>query len=220
MWNHPDLNALGGTNVQPSIREAAVLLSCLPTRYAARVLSRLSDKQSRALRQELQRVTELAAPERVQAVNVFLREVDSTPGGDRQRRFDMAEAAPPSFHFLHRLAPGEVARLIGQELPRTQAVVLAQLPPRFAAQILLQLSDPQRMQVVQQLATLDGEVVVALPELAVGLQQMIARHRSDSHPKLPGPHLLARMLAQTQGDARQRLAQTLQECGITPADIG
>ena len=206
--------------MQPSLREAALLLSCLPQRYAARVLSRLHGAQARALKQQLQKVSESTLGEQQQVVHQFLREVGSRGKSAARLRFDPAADSLPSFHFLSRLEPSEIARILGQELPRTQAVVLAQLPPTLAAEILAQLNDVRRQEVVQQLAALDGQAITALPELARGLEQIVARRGAAVGHDIVGRQLLARMLAQSQGNCRELLAQTLQRCGLPVADVG
>ncbi len=113
--------------MQPSIREAALLLSCLPKRYASRVLSRLRGGQTRVLQQQLNRLSESTVNERVQVVHQFLREVSSNSKGAARLRFDTADSSLPPFHFLSRLEPSEIARILSPELPQIQAVVLSQL---------------------------------------------------------------------------------------------
>ena len=87
---------------------------------------------------------------------------------------DAAEPAEPLFHFLHPLEPAEIARLIGRELPRTQAIILTQLSPPRAAEVLAQLPDSQRVELVRELATVENATPAALPEIAQALRQIVA----------------------------------------------
>jgi flagellar motor switch protein FliG len=201
--------------VQPSIREAAVLLSCLPPRYASRILDRLNDQDARAIRKTMADVSQPTPTERSTVVREFLRqsERDDAPSGAR-RRFDAPQTSPPSFHFLTRMKPAEVAELIRDELSRTQAAVLSQLPPTFAAEVLIRLSDDRRRSVVQQLASLDPAKVPALSELAAELQQILKQRKKSQAVALPGQRLLHAMLAQTGGSTHETLAATVQACGI------
>jgi flagellar motor switch protein FliG len=209
---------LGDMSVQPSLRQAAVLLSCLPPRYVSRVLSRLSPADARALRNQLAKLTESSSEERTGVLRQFLQDTRESARSTPIRRWDAAESMPPTFHFLQPLAPAEIARLIGDELPRTQAVILAQLSPPIATQILAQWPAARRREIVQQLASLDNPSIVVLPDLAQALRQIVARNRARSPIPSAGRHLLARMLDTAEGASRQALLEALHESGLEAAD--
>ena len=204
--------------MQPSLREAAVLLSCLPSRYVARVLSRLSPADARALRQQLAELADSSSAERANALRRFLQDAHRPAKSTAYRRWDRAETGPPAFHFLQPLAPAEIASLIGAELPRTKAVILAHLSPKLATEILAQLPAPQRTDVVQQLASLDGQAIPAVPELARALRQIVVRHRAHSPLSQGGKQLLARMMEAAEGSSRQVLVRAMQENGLAAGD--
>ena len=201
-------------SVQPSLREAAVLLSCLPSRYVARVLSRLSPDDARALRQQLAELTESSSAERAGVLRRFLQDTRCRTPGVGYRRWDPAEKGPPAFHFLQPLAPAEIASLIGEELPRTKAVILAHLHPQLATEVLSQLPASQRIELVQQLASLDGQTIAVVPDLAHALRQIVARNRANSPLTQGGKQLLARMVETAEGATRQMLVKALQENGL------
>ncbi len=198
--------------MQPSLREAAVLLSCLPERYVQQVLARLGPEDARVVGRQLAEMTDASGPERRRVVQRFLRENGLSAPAQRFHRVDAAEPPEPLFHFLHPLEPTEIARLIGQELPRTQAIILTQLSPRLAAEVLAQLPHQQRVEVVQQLATLDDPSPAALPEIARALRQIVARRSSPSI--IAGRQLLTHMLDQTHGTSHQLLTEALQQVGV------
>lgn len=210
---------LGDMSVQPSLREAAVLLSCLPSRYVARVLSRLSPADARALRQQLADLTESSSAERARVLRQFLQDTRQPARHANYRRWDPAETGPPAFHFLQPLAPAEIARLIHEELPRTQAVILAHLNPQMATDVLSHLPASQRTEVVQQLASLDGQAISAVPDLAHALRQMVVRNRTRTALNQGGKQLLARMVDSAQGASRQVLVKALQESGFVADDV-
>ncbi len=204
----------------PSIRDVALLLSCLPAIEAERVLRRLDPQQADAVRQQQSSFADSSSSEAGSVVRRFLCQAGKSTSKVRHHRIDAASATPPSFHFLARLAAGDVASLIGNELPQAQAAVLAQLTPGFAAEILTHLPQAKQVATVRQLALFDvGSPPPALRDLAHCLRQIIANRPRDEVEQPVGKHLLGKMLAQARGSTREKLTATFERSGPTVSDI-
>lgn len=175
------------------LRKAAIVLTSLPRREAADVLSQLAEPELTAIVAELTRLARVRPDERRSAVEEFTdRVADHDRGFHVPSRSDrsgakvadapsMASRRPgveglredSSLAFLRTSDPKSTAEELLHERPQAAALILAQLPRPTAMVILTHLPSETQLEIVRRMASLNevaSDVVIAL---ARGLAERI-----------------------------------------------
>jgi len=179
---HPDLgNAQQRTSVVVCLRKAAIVLTSLPRREAADVLSQLSEMELSAIVTELTRLARVRPDERRSAVEEFAHRVADHDRGlhalsrsvPLAARTADASSRDSSLAFLRTCEPKATAKELLHERPQAAAVILAQLPRPAAMVILTHLPPETQLEIVRRMAALDEVESEVVSELAHGLAERI-----------------------------------------------
>jgi flagellar motor switch protein FliG len=219
------------TQLSPSLRKAAVLISTLDARTADAILQRMSADDAAKVRSALVELDDIPADEQDEVLAEFLRQQDASalpPADDVALELDPAiEAAAAtassnnspiatsrpavtdeSLAFLEHIEPAAIASLLRREHPQTVAVVVAHLPPQHAAAVLERLPATLATEALERIAWLDDLAPETRADLARGLRHQLAPHLCAPRSGTPSlAHLTAVLEAM---DFRQRQRVVLQ----------
>lgn len=197
------------------IRKAATLLASLPGPLASRLISQLSPKHAEAIRVYVDQEPVPSDQMRKRTLDEFFRllakdDTSETPA--RKLRVDAAAPQVAPFHFLAPLPPSVIVRLLQDELPQTQAAVLAQLPKHVAAESLALFAEERRTQVIRRLANMGEVSEVALAEVAAVMAKVLHRRMPVRRQQSPSSgDLLDQILASSSGPVRRILADSIRD---------
>ena len=197
------------------IRKAATLLASLPGPLASRLLEHLSPRHAAAVKELVESSAQTAETDRKRTLDEFfqlLSELKQTRSSEKRQRVDNAGPTVPPFHFLVPLPPSAILRLLKDELPQTQAAVLAQLPGLLSAEILALLTQERRIQVIRRLGSLGVVSEVALADLADVMATILKRRMpvwADAMPR--SGDILDQILTSSSGAVHRVLAESIRE---------
>ena len=224
------------TQLLPSLRKAAVLISALDEREADAILQQMSKEDAAKVRSALVELQDVPAAEQEQVLADFLQAKKhahrpENDGGGVDLEIDPAvEAAAENltpthtpnvasttnddratFDFLADVDAKAIATVLSRELPQTAAVVVAHLPPDKAAAVLEQLPPALATEALERIAWLDQLAPAVQADLARELRRQLAPHirLADSGDGWL-PHLNA-VLGAMDFRQRQRLVLQLGE---------
>jgi flagellar motor switch protein FliG len=168
MANRPAKDADSGNEGR---RRAAAFLLAVDGDTAALILQQLSEREIAEMSEEMARLGELpgaeletvlrayhvaASADRLDASAAVRQLFEKSFGRERGRemidRVGRSGGSEKPFSGLAHLDAGQIMRLIGEEHPQVQALVLANLDPAVSAKVLKELGDEPRFDVVRRMA--------------------------------------------------------------------
>lgn len=197
------------SNISPSIRKAAVLVSALDERAADLLLEQMGADMSGKVRYALMLLDDITAEEQQRVLNDFFAgnvapvaskaqpEDDvlldlspqvhtadaSVPAAQvHARRSEVSGPADELLRLLQTAAADDLAQVLAHEQPPMIAVVVARLDPSRAAQILERLPASLATDALARLAWLGEPAPEALSDIALHLETQLAAlaHRRPS----------------------------------------
>jgi flagellar motor switch protein FliG len=235
------------TQLSPSLRKAAVLISALDERSADALLTQMGAEQAAKVRSALMELDDIPADEQQQVLAEFFRRSGSRSAAlDDDVSLEISQAAqakavqisadydagdnlraaatpagpidPPSFAFLDHIDPRALALALSREQPQTVAVVVVELSPERAAALLENLPADLATETLERTAWLGDVAPEIKAELAQALRRQLAPHiRQSPSGTRPLAHVSAVLSA--MGNAhRERLADKLAERDATLAE--
>lgn len=221
------------TQLAPSLRKVAVLISALDEQAADALLEQMGPDEAAKVRRALVELDDIPAEEQEQVLADFVRRQRPEPSQSVQDAVSLdidpeVEAAAASWtptavatkpvsedtaslDFLQDVEALSIARLLVHEHPQTAAVVISHLPPRHAALVLEALPAGVAMEALERSATIDTIAPDILADLARELRRQLAPHvRSNASAAMPLTHLTA-VLEAMDYRQRQRLLLQLNE---------
>jgi flagellar motor switch protein FliG len=192
------------TNLPPTIRKAAILVSTLDERSADVLFESMGSETAARVRSAVVELDDVSSDEQQQVLAEFLRggkpaesydedgvELDLL-GSDRPysvlRRGEPIPAAAGPFDFLQDVPPSRTATLLARENPQTIAVIVARLDARLAAQLLEHLPASLATDALERLAWLEEPAADVLADIERQLRLALDpfRETQSSAPSLAG----------------------------------
>ena len=135
-------------------------------------------------------------------------------GGEKAKEI-IGRAVPPvpdrPFSFLDGIDGEKLKRVLADELPATQALVLSQLEPKIAAAYITGLSDEEKKDIVLRLArlkTIDPEI---LRTVSTSMREKLTRIRAGSTETIDGRAVLAAILRRSDSETEHFILQNIAE---------
>ncbi|HEY2415848.1 MAG TPA: FliG C-terminal domain-containing protein [Pirellulaceae bacterium] len=189
------------SQLPPSLRKAAVLISALNEREADALLQQMSADDAAKVRSALVELQDISAEEQQQVLAEFLTaqnrsqqpepddggvDLDISPAVEAaienyvppepQKVIPAATDDRPSFDFLADVDAKAIATVLSRELPQTIAVVIAHLPPEKGAAVLELLPPVLATEALERIAWLDQLAPAVQADLARELRRQLAPH--------------------------------------------
>ena len=146
-------------------------------------------------------------------------------GGEKAREI-IERAIPPAaerpFDFLDGIDGEKLKRLLADELPATQTLVLSQLEPKIAAAYITDLSDAEKKDIVLRLARLKTISPEILQTVSTSMREKFTRIRTGSATEaIDGRAVLAAILRRSDAEteANPELEQNIRERLFTFEDV-
>ena len=135
-------------------------------------------------------------------------------GGEKAREI-IERAIPPAerpFDFLDGIDGEKLKRLLADELPATQTLVLSQLEPKIAAAYITHLSDAEKKDIVLRLARLKTISPEILQTVSTSMREKFTRIRTGSATEaIDGRAVLAAILRRSDAETEQFILQNIAE---------
>jgi flagellar motor switch protein FliG len=185
------------TSTDNSLRKVAILVASLDETWAERILASLPPQQARAVRLQMDDLTDIDVDEQREIVADFRRSLaqpseSSTMGVELDaslleridhQDYTMTTASPPRgpFECLSTDDVETLAAMLTNESPQTVAVVLSRIESDRAAEVLNKFSASQQSEILDRLADLDAtdEQAVRVVEAQVSLWLTSQRQRRE-----------------------------------------
>jgi flagellar motor switch protein FliG len=189
------------SQLAPSLRKAAVLISALDERDADALLQQMSDQDAAKVRSALVELQDVPADEQQQVLTEFFQaknrsqqsagddggvDLDINPALEAALDSPVPPEVPnvaahppddqPSFDFLAEVDAKAIATVLSRELPQTAAVVVAHLSPDKAAAVLELLPPTLATEALERIAWLDQLTPAVQADLARELRRQLAPH--------------------------------------------
>lgn len=216
----------------PDEKVAAVLIS-LGEELAAEIFRHLNPQEVQRLSLAMSRLGRVSQED----VNMIFQEFlevankeskDIQGGTDVARRLlqhafkdhDMSQLIGRSrLEALDHVSPEQIASLIKDEIPQTQAVILAHIDARKSSQVIQLLPGKIRSQVLLRIAKLEPVNPDALDELNQSLLEKTKTLSTDANTlKKGGPEAVSKMLGKLDQDTAKKLLSELADKDPTLAD--
>lgn len=136
-------------------------------------------------------------------------------GGEKAREI-IERAIPPAaerpFDFLDGIDGEKLKRLLADEMPATQALVLSQLEPKIAAAYITGLNDAEKKDIVLRLARLKTISPEILQTVSTSMREKFTRIRTGSATEaIDGRAVLAAILRRSDSETEQFILQNIAE---------
>jgi len=136
--------------------------------------------------------------------------------GEEKAREIIERAVPPAaerpFDFLDGIEGEKLKRLLTDELPATQALVLSQLEPKRAAAYITGLPDKEKKDIVLRLARLETINPEVLRTVSASMREKFARIRTGSTTEaIDGRAILASILRRSDSETERFILQNIAE---------
>jgi flagellar motor switch protein FliG len=189
------------SQLSPSLRKAAVLISALHEREADVLLQQMGAENAAKVRSALVELQDVSTAEQQQILAEFLiaqnrsqqpepdddgvdldidpaveAAVENYISAEPQKIIPTATDEQPSFDFLADVDAKAIAAVLSRELPQTAAVVIAHLPPEKAAAVLELLPPALATEALERIAWLDQLAPAVQADLARELRRQLAPH--------------------------------------------
>jgi flagellar motor switch protein FliG len=207
------------TNLPPTIRKAAILVSTLDERSADALFESMGRETAARVRSALVELEDVSTDEQQQVLVEFMRggkpaessaldgvELDllgpERPDSPLPRR--ELDAAVGPFDFLEQVPANHTAAVLAREGAQTIAVVVARLDSRLAAQLLEHLPPVLATDVLERLAWLEEPAADVLADIERQLRLSLAPFRETQSPT-PSLAGLQKLVGAMDGATRQRM---------------
>ena len=135
-------------------------------------------------------------------------------GGEKAQEI-IERAVPPvpdrPFDFLDGIDGEKLTRLLSDELPATQALVLSQLEPKIAATYITGLTDTEKKDIVLRLARLKTVNPEILRTVSVSMREKLSRIRTGSSETIDGRAVLAAILRRSDSETEDFILHNIAE---------
>ena len=188
---------------QKTIREAAVLLRCLPATQRTQLLGKLEPRQAAAVADEMNKLERIGGDEQAAVLHEF--------AAARATCFDrrhLTKTVP--FQFLHDHKTDALLDLLADEHPQAVALVLSHLPSQQAGAALAKLSPARQISVLCRIATMNQPSPEVVRDVEEVLKLRVSRPVSQSPGKC-GVASVVRILNRMEPAAERRLLGVLAE---------
>ncbi|MDQ1257102.1 MAG: flagellar motor switch protein FliG [Candidatus Hydrogenedentes bacterium] len=219
--------------------KAAVLLACLGSRAASRVLSSMNDEEVEQLTLDISTMGPVEADVRVSVFDEFhqmavankymtqggidyARELLETAFGS-ERAIEILTRLQSSlqevpFEFLKKADPSQICSFIQDEHPQTIALILAHLDSQVSAIILAGLPQNIQAEVVIRIATIDRTPPEIVREVERVLERKMASVFSQGFTFAGGVKEVAEILNRIDRGAEKAIMAELEERDAELAD--
>lgn len=135
-------------------------------------------------------------------------------GGEKAQEI-IERAIPPvpekPFEFLEGIDGEKLKRLLADELPSTQAMVLSQLEPKTAAAYIISLTDTAKKDIVLRLARLETLSPEILRTVSTSMREKLAHIQTGSTEIIDGRAVLAAILRQSNSETERLVLDSIAE---------
>lgn len=220
-----------GSQKESPYRRVAKFLYLIGEEQAAKVLQKLTREQIEKVVAEMLTIRYVDKDEAAYILSEFTalynEAKDSVGGietaqgiltaafGNEKAQEIMERAVPPvserPFDFLDSIDAEKLRRLLADELPATQTLVLSQVDPKIAAAYITALGDTAKKDIVLRLArlkTIDPEV---LRTVSTSMREKLARIRTGSTETIDGRAVLAAILRRSDSETEDFILQNIAE---------
>lgn len=204
------------------IRKAAILVTCLDTAAADRLLDQMPPEQAAEVRRMVMELGDVDPTEQQRVMEEFCRIGPMTPARQpsgieldaRRPRAAAAQTAPQPdvsrpFGFLQDAEADKLARILAGERPQTIALVLAHLQPEQAGAMLSRLQPILQVDVVRRLVDLEETDPEILREVEAAIQSRLAKQVHIGRRRVAGIQAISGILRACDGPLGMQLYDVL-----------
>lgn len=159
------------------VRKAAIVLSSLPERQAAALLTQLTAAESEAVRGQMASLGQVGRRRRQVVLQEFAARatVRRPASGIRYESIEARASNPATtrFRFLRAMATEDLATLLAEEHPQTIALILSHLPADRAGQVLSAMPSELQASIIRRIATMDEPSTEVVDDLEEALRQRV-----------------------------------------------
>jgi flagellar motor switch protein FliG len=223
------------SQLSPSLRKAAVLISALDDAAADALLQQMGPDQAAKVRRALMELGEVPAGEQQRVLTEFLSRqgapalalaapadelvLENEPANELSAAVVESDGnvpsgvkkAEPPLDFLRHVPPAALAAVLRREQPQTVAVVIAQLEPEQAAAVLQELPSGLATESLERMAWIEEPPAEVWHDLASELRQQLAPHWKAATAEATSLAHLSAVLGAMQSGQRQRVVLQLAE---------
>ncbi|MFK7769199.1 MAG: FliG C-terminal domain-containing protein [Mariniblastus sp.] len=212
-------------NPSSSLMQAAVVVSSLPKKQAAKLLIRLEPADLKSILDAMTRLDDVSAAEVSQSLERLTQEterwsmLDDGAEGNKysqaKRQLEDALAGAQKsdgklgvdgpFDFLIDTIPMIRNHLLADEHPQNIAIVLSTLPPEIASQTMKGLDNTQRVSVLKRLCEIEEIRNEDVVELSFALKLRLKRLLNSRKAKSLGVSIASGLLSCSDSETREAL---------------
>jgi len=163
-----------------NLRKAAVLLTNLPERQAARLFEKLAPEQMSAVFGEMAEIGKIGPSEQEAVLREFV-----AAGPQREKMPRSVNDTP--FQFMHEVDVERLSTLIEDERPQTIALILSHLPAQRSAEVVGALPPDRQASVLRHIA----KMVPPAAEIVCEVANSVRRRLNGSAEKPASDGLLS-----------------------------
>ncbi|MEM7784379.1 MAG: FliG C-terminal domain-containing protein [Planctomycetota bacterium] len=214
-------------NRASSLTQAAIVLSSLPKKHAAMILSRLNPTDIKTLLQAIMRLDKDAARGINSALKRFRKDtarwsVATASLEEVQAQVEAALDTPPSefeikseseqpFDFLIETHAAIRTHLLSEEHPRNIAVVLSMLPPQMASETLGDLEEVLKVSVLRRLCEIEEIREEEVTDLSFALKLRLKKILASWYSKSKGINLAAELLTCADESTQEKILEIMNQ---------
>ncbi len=212
-----------------SIRNAAVILLCLPEELAGQVLAKLSPQQVELVSIELAQLEAMTVDDQEDAIiefaamnpastgrnsggldlatNLVQQALGKKAGSTIENLRQTVEGVP--FGFLKKVDPQNLVTFIMEEHPQTIALILSHLPPSFGAEVIASLDPEKQIGVIRRIANMGQTSPEVIQQVEEGLERRMVSVMAQSFENAGGVPSVAEILNVTDRSTERTLLENL-----------
>lgn len=214
---------------ESSYRRVAKFLYLIGEVQAAKVLQKLTREQIEKVVAEMLTIRSIDKDEATYILSEFTalyNEAKNSTGGaetaqgiltaafgNEKAQEIMERALPPvqekPFDFLDGIDTEKLTRLLTDELPATQALVLSQLEPKLAAAYITGLHDEEKKDIVLRLARLKTISPDIMRTVSTSMREKLSHIQTGSTEMIDGRAVLASILRQSDAETEQFILKNI-----------
>ncbi|WP_442511426.1 flagellar motor switch protein FliG [Novipirellula sp. SH528] len=214
---------------EEGLKKAAVLLSSMPTKTAARVLSQLPPRAIEAISIMIAQTDSFGGDEQEVVIAEFLTSkassIYASPGGLERAKELIKEALGRDagellgnlqqtiesmpFGFIKKVDAQTLLQFIGDEHPQTIALLLSHVPSNYASEVMSGLDPDKQLEVIRRIATMGRTSPDAVAELEYGLEMRLSSMVNQSHSNTGGVASVAEILNVAERSVERNIMESL-----------
>ncbi|WP_425572386.1 flagellar motor switch protein FliG [Novipirellula caenicola] len=214
---------------EAGLKKAAVLLSSMPTKTAARVLSQLPPRAIEAISIMIAQTDSFGGDEQEVVIAEFLTSkassIYASPGGLERAKELIKEALGRDagellgnlqqtiesmpFGFIKKVDAQTLLQFIGDEHPQTIALLLSHVPSNYASEVMSGLDPEKQLEVIRRIATMGRTSPDAVAELEYGLEMRLSSMVNQSHSNTGGVASVAEILNVAERSVERNIMESL-----------